>query len=400
MVLGSSLRQAKSIEHVPPHDLCDEAVTSPRHNTDTRELELPILAGARALGSSPRQAKSSSSSLTLPSTTLALLRAGDLCYAPHGTLQTMIAARRITSLEPDLLSVGNPPRSHPSSHVERQRQLNPKQPQLETCGIRVIGGTARGVEPTVSALFAHTPSDLVIKGLASIDGKVPVMFTIDALDECPAEEARILFRILRELLSSTELPVYAVAQVDCKCYLGWDEDMGRVGSRLVEEFDWVRVVHRELFAIASSLVDETNIVDKDDNLTAPWLEYDKLRIGTVVLMRISLRTYSIPQSYTQKKIYQIYVDRVKVIMHGEEPINHRSIRVSIDDYTSNEESNSDTDCLRAFATVMPVADVQNNAASSMSSASSSTAPASPVKQAKTSAKKAGKKGDTDNMNLV
>ncbi|KAF8337667.1 hypothetical protein F5887DRAFT_1078129 [Amanita rubescens] len=117
-------------------------------------------------------------------------------------------------------------------------------------------------------------------------------------------------------------------------------------------------------------------------------------------MRISLRTYSIPQSYTQKKIYQIYADIVKVIMHAEEPINRRSICVSINDYTSNEESNSDNDCLRAFATVMPVADVQNNAASSMSSAFSSTAPASPVKQAKTLAKKAGKKRDTDNMNLV
>jgi hypothetical protein len=32
-------------------------------------------------------------------------------------------------------------------------------------------------------LHTHSPSDLVIKGLASIDGKVPVMFTIDTLDE-------------------------------------------------------------------------------------------------------------------------------------------------------------------------------------------------------------------------
>ncbi|KAF8319911.1 hypothetical protein F5887DRAFT_928185 [Amanita rubescens] len=161
---------------------------------------------------------------------------------------------------------------------------------------------------------------------------------------------------------------------------------------------WRNSIGLGLFIVAKLV--QRNIVDKDDNLTAPWLEYDKLRTGTVVLMRISLRTYSIPQSYTQKKIYQIYADIVKVIMHAEEPINRRSIRVSIDDYTSNEESNSDNDCLRAFATVMPVADVQNNAASSMSSAFSSTAPASPVKQAKTSAKKAGKKRDMDNMNLV
>jgi NACHT domain len=51
-----------------------------------------------------------------------------------------------------------------------------------------------------------TQRDLVIKGLASIDDKVPLIFTIDALDECPAEDADILFSILRKLLSSSELP--------------------------------------------------------------------------------------------------------------------------------------------------------------------------------------------------
>jgi len=48
--------------------------------------------------------------------------------------------------------------------------------------------------------------DLLIKGLASVDGKMPLIFTIDALDECAAEEAHDLSRILRELLSSSELP--------------------------------------------------------------------------------------------------------------------------------------------------------------------------------------------------
>ncbi|KAF8347228.1 hypothetical protein F5887DRAFT_1157821, partial [Amanita rubescens] len=153
--------------------------------------------------------------------------------APFSSLQTMIAARRITSLEPDLLSVspGITPQatasltSHGSSQVERppQRQLNPKQPQLETCGIRIIGVSRDAPLRVIvdsfllgEQLAESNPHDLVIKGLASIDGKVPVMFTIDALDECPAEEARILFRILRGLLSSTEHPVYhpvyAVAQ--------------------------------------------------------------------------------------------------------------------------------------------------------------------------------------------
>lgn len=48
--------------------------------------------------------------------------------------------------------------------------------------------------------------DLMIKGLASIDDKVPIIFTIDTLDECPAEDADTPFSILRELLSSSELP--------------------------------------------------------------------------------------------------------------------------------------------------------------------------------------------------
>ena len=38
--------------------------------------------------------------------------------------------------------------------------------------------------------------------------------------------------------------VYADDQVGCERYLGWDEDVGRVGSRLVEEFDWVGALCR------------------------------------------------------------------------------------------------------------------------------------------------------------
>ena len=48
--------------------------------------------------------------------------------------------------------------------------------------------------------------DLVVKGLASIDVMIPLIFIIDALDECPAEEAGDLFSMLRELLSNSELP--------------------------------------------------------------------------------------------------------------------------------------------------------------------------------------------------
>ena len=48
--------------------------------------------------------------------------------------------------------------------------------------------------------------DLMVKGLAHIDDNKRLIFTIDALDECPADEADALSSILRELLSSSELP--------------------------------------------------------------------------------------------------------------------------------------------------------------------------------------------------
>jgi hypothetical protein len=48
--------------------------------------------------------------------------------------------------------------------------------------------------------------DLVDKGLASINNTVPLIFTIDALDECPAEDADTLLRALHDLLSNSALP--------------------------------------------------------------------------------------------------------------------------------------------------------------------------------------------------
>ncbi|KAJ7862119.1 WD40-repeat-containing domain protein [Mycena olivaceomarginata] len=50
---------------------------------------------------------------------------------------------------------------------------------------------------------------LLIRGLASgIDDGRPLIFTIDALDECPKGEANTLFRALRKLLSRPDLPPF------------------------------------------------------------------------------------------------------------------------------------------------------------------------------------------------
>ena len=47
---------------------------------------------------------------------------------------------------------------------------------------------------------------LMVKGLAAIDHKMPLILIIDALDECPVGDADSLFSLLQELLSSMELP--------------------------------------------------------------------------------------------------------------------------------------------------------------------------------------------------
>ena len=58
----------------------------------------------------------------------------------------------------------------------------------------------------LQSLDILTQLDLMVEGLASIDDKMPIIFTIDALDECPSEDANALFGILRKLLLSLELP--------------------------------------------------------------------------------------------------------------------------------------------------------------------------------------------------
>ncbi|KAJ7845009.1 hypothetical protein B0H14DRAFT_3868159 [Mycena olivaceomarginata] len=55
----------------------------------------------------------------------------------------------------------------------------------------------------------HAQDHLLIRGLVSgIDDGRPLIFTIDALDECPKGEANVVFRLLRELLSRPDLPSF------------------------------------------------------------------------------------------------------------------------------------------------------------------------------------------------
>ena len=58
-----------------------------------------------------------------------------------------------------------------------------------------------------------------------------------------------------------------------------------------------------LFAHKLAKLKQRNIVAKDGLLVPPWSEYEHLRTGTVVLMRVNLHTYNIPiSSYKTRKV--------------------------------------------------------------------------------------------------
>ncbi|KAF8320642.1 hypothetical protein F5887DRAFT_1291293 [Amanita rubescens] len=168
-----------------------------------------------------------------------------------------------------------------------------------------------------------------------------------------------------------------------------------------------------LFRHNRAMLVQRNIIDTEGKLTAPWQEYDKLRTATVVLMRISLRTYTVQVGYRSKKFYQIYADRIKILMPSFEPIEERSKRLNFGDNTSNaanEISDDDDDCLKSFGPISHVAaETRSTTASGSSSEASSGSPAkqailddssaSPPSSVKQAKKRSTAKRHADNMNL-
>lgn len=57
-----------------------------------------------------------------------------------------------------------------------------------------------------------------------------------------------------------------------------------------------------LFKLKLAKLKQRSLVDINDKLIAPWEEYDKLRTGTVVLMRVTLHTYTITEGNKDKKV--------------------------------------------------------------------------------------------------
>ena len=62
---------------------------------------------------------------------------------------------------------------------------------------------------------------------------------------------------------------------------------------------------------------QRNIVDASDNLIPPWDEYAALRPGTVVLMKVTLHTYSIDTDRgIGKKVHQVFFGENSVAKRG------------------------------------------------------------------------------------
>ena len=90
-----------------------------------------------------------------------------------------------------------------------------------------------------------------------------------------------------------------------------------------------------------------DITDIDGSLVLPWEEYDKLRTGTVVLMKVTLRTFTVPVGIPLRErcdsfslhvrvfnslisqIYQVYAECVKILLPSDEPINSRSLPILV-----------------------------------------------------------------------
>jgi hypothetical protein len=59
-----------------------------------------------------------------------------------------------------------------------------------------------------------------------------------------------------------------------------------------------------LFVHNLAKLKQRNIVNVSGSLVPPWLEYDKLCMGTVVLMRVTLHTYNVQLGpYKTKKVF-------------------------------------------------------------------------------------------------
>ncbi|KAF8347515.1 hypothetical protein F5887DRAFT_915780 [Amanita rubescens] len=73
------------------------------------------------------------------------------------------------------------------------------------------------------------------------------------------------------------------------------------------------------FRLVNAKLLQREIVDAEGNLIPPWEMYDKLRPGTLVLMKVQLLTFELPdrQKSGLRKTYQFLIDHIRVVAHSE-----------------------------------------------------------------------------------
>ena len=70
-----------------------------------------------------------------------------------------------------------------------------------------------------------------------------------------------------------------------------------------------------LFRLVHAKLVQRNVVDDTEALIPPWEAYDKLRPGTLVLMKVQLLTFNFEdqQRNGTRKIYQFLIERLRVL---------------------------------------------------------------------------------------
>ncbi|KAF8328291.1 hypothetical protein F5887DRAFT_1188501 [Amanita rubescens] len=120
-----------------------------------------------------------------------------------------------------------------------------------------------------------------------------------------------------------------------------------------------------VFRLVNAKLMQREVVDSDDNLVPPWEMYDKLRPGTLVLMKVQLLAFDLPdrQNDGVRKIYRVMAHSEDVELPDKCSNNKSSQVMSL----STERDDTD-DALDALfeSKKRKIKDEANNAASSSS----------------------------------
>jgi len=78
-----------------------------------------------------------------------------------------------------------------------------------------------------------------------------------------------------------------------------------------------------VFRLVNAKLIQREVVDAKDNPVHPWEMYDKLRPRTLVLMKVQLLTFDLPdrQNNGIRKIYQFLIVCIRVVAHSEGDID-------------------------------------------------------------------------------